>query len=185
MRVKYYLYLDILYYKRQVYCLGQVNYFQLGIPELELNYLSVPLKIKFFTEFDVIDFCIGKFNSLFLVSKKLSNDLSKMNCFGEAYGCGLNKYCELGCKVENVFIPIKIIKNNSIRAISCGTNFSLLADYDYILFLLTSKKDNLEFDCFDNQLEENVYMSKIFTEDNKTIKSILAEKKKVSIMTDN
>ena len=156
---------------------------QLGIPDLDTDYLAIPLKIKFFNEFDVINFCVGKYNSLFIVCKDSFDHISKMPEFGMAFGCGLNKNYELGSSMKNILNPIKLIENDNIKAISCGTNFSLLADNDNNLYLLTSKNGKLELEGYDKKYKENIFLNTKFSEAKINVKSIIAEKRKVSFIT--
>jgi len=174
-----------IYYKRSVYSYGQVNSLQLGIPQITEyceDYLSVPTKISNLSDYDVIDFAVGKYNTLYLVNKIFNESIYKLNTSGEVYGCGLNKNFELGTSEKEKSLPVKIIENNQIKAISCGNNFSMLADVTNNLYLLTSKLDKLQFDNFNLIGTENVYLNTWFRDKEFNILSIIAEDKKVAFL---
>ncbi len=174
-----------IYYKRSVYSYGQVNTLQLGIPQITEycdDYLSVPMKVTHLCHYDVIDFAVGKNNTLFLVNKSLIESISELNTTGEVYGCGLNKNFELGTSEKEISQPVKIIENNQIKTISCGNNFSLLADVKNNLYLLTSKLEKLQYEDFNLINTENVYLNTWFKDKEFDILSIIAEDKKVAFL---
>lgn len=161
---------------------------QLGIPQITEfceDYLAIPLKINSLSEYDVIDFCVGKYNTLFLINKNLNDNLDKLNTTGVVYGCGLNKNFELGTKNKEIRIPLQIIDNYKIKTLSCGNNFSLLSDVENYLYLLTTKFDKLQFEQFNTSTTENLYINTWFREKRLNIRSITSENKKVAFLVDN
>jgi hypothetical protein len=142
------------------------------------RYLTSPKKLDFFKEFDVVDFSCGKFHSLFIANQTFTQNIQELGTFGTVYGCGINKNSQLGCNKKEIKALIKVMENKNIKFVSCGLNFSIIANTSNLLYLLTDSGENLGFTSFDTQISENVFTCDWFSSRNLNIKSIISSSKR-------